>query len=129
KFAGILRVSVPGEQTDALIADLNALSQHLKVVVEKAAGEAESPPQTIALHLVGNDRPGIVREISHALAVLGVNVEQLVTECVPAPMSADLLFKADARLRVPQDLGLERLQQEIERLADDLIVEIHLGDD
>ena len=70
-----------------------------------------------------------MREISHALAVLGVNVEQLVTECVPAPMSADLLFKADARLRVPQELAADRLQQEIERLADDLIVEIHLGDD
>lgn len=129
KFAGILRVRVPDENSDALIRELQGLSEQLKVIVEKAADQAATVPQTIALHLVGNDRPGIVREISHALTGLGVNVEQLVTECVPAPMSSEMLFKADARLRVPASLGSEQLQQEIERLADDLIVEIQLGDD
>ncbi len=128
KFAGILRVSVPDENAEALIRDLQALSEQLKVVVEKADAVTIAAPQTIGLHLVGNDRPGIVREISHALTGLGVNVEQLLTECVPAPMSSEMLFKADARLQMPADLGLDKLQQQIERLADDLIVDIHLDD-
>ena len=78
------------------------------------------------LNLVGNDRPGIIREISHGLSKMAVNVAQLTTECVSAPMAGDTLFKAEALLQVPQGLNLERLKRELEQLADDLIVEIQL---
>lgn len=127
KFAGILRVSVASEQSDALVAELQKLSEDLRLVIEQANTEAASePPRTVRLNLVGNDRPGIVREISHALAELSVNVEQLNTECSPAPMSSDLLFRTRATLKVPRDLALDVLQAELERLADDLIVEIKI---
>ena len=125
KFAGILRVSVSKQNADALIQALQGLSNDLKLVIEQVDANANSEaPQTVELSLVGNDRPGIVREISHALAVLAVNVEQLSTECAPAPMSSDSLFRTRATLRVPKELKLDDLQTELERLADDLIVEI-----
>ena len=127
KFAGILRVSVNDRNADQLIDALNGLSNHLKLVIERVeSDETFKVSQTVELSLVGNDRPGIIREISHALAVMSVNVEQLVTECVPAPMSGDILFKAKSLLKVPADLSLEVLQSELERLADDLIVDIEL---
>jgi glycine cleavage system regulatory protein len=85
-------------------------------------------PRSFQLSLVGNDRPGIVREISRALHELSVNVEQLNTECVPAPMSSEELFKAEATLRVPPELDIAVLQQRLETLADDLIVDISLRD-
>lgn len=129
KFAGILRVSVAADQSDILIAGLENLSDDLRLVIEQASSEESTEaPQTVQLNLVGNDRPGIVREISHALAVLSVNVEQLNTECSPAPMSADLLFRTQATVKVPQELSLDDLQQELERLADDLIVELSTED-
>jgi glycine cleavage system regulatory protein len=125
KFAGILRVSVSQQDVDALVAALNKLSSGLKLVIEQVEiEESREQPRTVELSLVGNDRPGIVREISHALAVLSVNVEQLSTRCEPAPMSSDILFRTRASLKVPQDLSLEDLQQSLERLADDLMVEI-----
>ena len=141
KFAGILRVSVASEQSNALVAELQKLSDDLRLVIEQANTlESSEPPRTVRLNLVGNDRPGIVRdlaavvadhggivrEISHALALLSVNVEQLNTECSPAPMSSDLLFRTRATLKVPRDLALDVLQEELERLADDLIVEIRI---
>ncbi len=127
KFAGILRVSVSDRDADQLIDALNGLSGQLKLVIERVdSDEVFKVSQTVELSLVGNDRPGIIREISHALAVMSVNVEQLVTECVPAPMSGDILFKAKSLLKVPADLSLEVLQSELERLADDLIVDIEL---
>ncbi|MDD9890737.1 MAG: glycine cleavage system protein R [Gammaproteobacteria bacterium] len=128
KFAGILRVSVNDNDADKLVAALDGISDQLKLVIERVDGVTGlETPQTVELNLVGNDRPGIIREISHALATLSVNVEQLSTECVPAPMSSDVLFKAKANLKVPGGLELEVLQQEIERLADDLIVEMQLS--
>lgn len=127
KFAGILQVSVPDSAADQLIAGLGSLSDSLKLVVERVETTgAETSKQTINLSLVGNDRPGIIREVSRALARSAVNVEDLETECVPAPMTGELLFHARAVLRVPEHADLESLRNELEKIADDLIVEIHL---
>lgn len=128
KFAGILRVSVADENVDKLIEELNGLSSDIKLMIEKAVdvgSGAES--RLVELNLVGNDRPGIIQEISAAVSALGVNVERLNTECTAAPMSSDALFKANALLEVPDGVALEQLQDKLEKLADDLIVDIDLA--
>ena len=125
KFAGILRVSVADTAAEKLIAALQNLSPDLKLLIERAAADgAGDSSLSVALNLVANDRPGIIREISRALAGLSINVENLSTRCVSAPMSGETLFKAEALLKVPAGFKLERLQLELEDLADDLIVEI-----
>tara|TARA_B100001250_G_scaffold168036_1_gene144706 strand:- start:153 stop:665 length:513 start_codon:yes stop_codon:yes gene_type:complete len=127
KFAGILRVSVKNEKADNLVSELNNLSEKLKVVIERVDVEQENLlSQLVELTLVGNDRPGIIREISGALNTLSVNFEQLTTECTPAPMSGDILFKAVANLTLPRNLDIDVLREGLEKLADDLIVEIRL---
>ena len=128
KFAGILRVSVADENVEKLIEDLNGLSSELRLVIERATdAPADRQSRMIELNLVGNDRPGIIKEISSAVSALGINVERLNTECTPAPMSSDTLFKANALLEVPDSVALDQLQEKLERLADDLIVEIEVA--
>src|SRR5262245_21942463 len=70
QFAGILRVEVPRERESDLIVALKGLvSRGLTVVVHPDLAKAISPqPRLSLLEIVGQDRPGIVREISHALA-------------------------------------------------------------
>src|SRR5512135_534215 len=104
QFAGILRVEVPSENEPALVVGLKKLeSRGLTVVVhpDQPKASALAPRQNL-LEIVGQDRPGIVREISHALASFGVNVEELETECSSAAMSGETLFKARARLSLPE---------------------------
>lgn len=128
KFAGILRVSVGDAEADTLVQDLQGLSSVLKLVVEKV--KVSDPVQrlrSLRLSLVGNDRPGIIKEISRALASEQVNVEELSTQISSAPMSGEALFNAQAELRVPVALDVDALQQKLEQLADDLIVEISLS--
>ena len=128
KFAGILRVSVDDTHADALVQDLQRLSSVLRLMVEKVSmTEPLARQRTLRLTLVGNDRPGIIKEISRALAAQHVNVEELTTQCSSAPMSGEPLFNAQALLKVPADLDLHVLQRQLERLADDLIVEINLA--
>lgn len=67
-----------------------------------------------------------MRDITRLLSAHGVNLESLNTEVVPAPMSGELLFQAQALLGVPQSLSLEQLQENLEALADDLMVELKL---
>jgi len=127
QFAGILRVAVPAEQYGDLVVSLqNLVAFGIRVLIAEGGSEPASTWQPIAMELVGNDRPGIVRDITRLLAGQGVNLERFTTEVRPAPMSSEPLFHAEALLAVPSELSLEVLQQSLESLADDLMVELHL---
>jgi glycine cleavage system regulatory protein len=130
QFAGILRVEVPGENEPPLVAALQKLgAQGLTVVVHP--DQPKAPPTSArqsVLEIVGQDRPGIVRQISHVLASFGVNVEELQTECASAAMSGETLFKARARLSLPESCNAAEVRQKLEKIAEDLIVEISLAE-
>lgn len=129
KFAGILITEVPEAQADKLLTELNNLEkQGLKVIAERSASPSTSTnQQSFSLALVGHDKPGIVRDISRALASRHVNVERLSTELVSGSMSAELLFKAEAELTAATDFDLDDLQEDLEAIASDLMVDISLN--
>jgi glycine cleavage system regulatory protein len=139
KFAGILRVEVPPGQADALARALEGLgTAGLRVVAESSArattggGASAAQGRVMSLELIGLDRPGLVREISQLLARQDINVEELTTDRASAPMSGEMLFRANARVNVPSHLDAAHLRASLERLASDLTVEIRLleaGDD
>lgn len=130
QFAGILRVAVPADRETGLVAALRQLdARGLTVVVHPDQPSAPSPAARVqVLEIVGQDRPGIVRQISQALARHQVNVEDLQTECASAAMSGETLFKAVARLSIPDTCNVAQLRQELEKIASDLIVEISFAD-
>lgn len=126
-FAGILRVDVPPEAHADLKQALQGLSkQGISVQFADIDVESATPARPISMELVGNDRPGIVRDVTRLLTGQGVNVERLVTNVEPAPMSSETLFRANARLGLPPALTLEALQKSLETLADELMVELKL---
>ncbi len=126
EFAGILRIHVSPEQEKVLLQALKGLqAQGLTVVVHPDRTEPVAGGRKLAaLEIVGQDRPGIVKQISSALARNGVNVEELSTECGSAPMSGETLFKAQARLLIPDSCHVGELRQELEKIAGDLLVDI-----
>ena len=128
KFAGIVEVGVDAEQVDVL---RNALSQlsGLKVAVEAAVPHKSAPTgRRLKLALVGHDRIGIVREVSMVLANHAVNVESLTTHTSSAPMSAAVLFHAVAELTAAPELDVGALTGELERISNDLMVDITLDE-
>jgi glycine cleavage system regulatory protein len=129
QFAGILRVQVPEERQDALGEALKKLeSAGLAVVVHRDEGPAAAPDATgTVLEIVGQDRPGIVRQISRALAEYGVNVEELESECSSAAMSGEAIFKARFRVSIPASCRVDELRRHIEKIAADLIVDVSFG--
>jgi glycine cleavage system regulatory protein len=127
QFAGIVQVDVPAENAQSLTDALKALhARGLTVVVHSDQPQPAAARQTNILEIVGQDRPGIVRQISHTLAEFAVNVEELHTECSSAAMSGETLFKARAVLHIPASCNISELRQKLERIAADLIVEISL---
>jgi glycine cleavage system regulatory protein len=128
QFAGILRASVPEANAAALLTALQGLASHgLQVVVARSSTDAPAPAaRWLMLDLVGNDHPGIIRDLAHTLAQRGINIDDLQTACTSAPMTGATLFKATARLRVPWEVAVADLQTALEQLAHDLVVDITL---
>ena len=126
QFVGILRVQVPAEREASLAAALKELAgKGLSIVIHSdKAGAPVAKAELRLLEIIGQDRPGIVQQITRALASHGVNVEELETECVSAAMSGETLFKAKAKVLVPASTNVAALKAELEKIASDLIVEV-----
>ncbi|MFT7300403.1 MAG: glycine cleavage system regulatory protein [Porticoccus sp.] len=126
KFAGILLVNIAEEKKSALLEALNTLgNQGIRVSGETSVGTKQPQGEHLMLTVVGNDRPGIVGELSSLLARLHVNVEELSTSCEDAPMSSETLFRATAKISLPSSgVNRDQLQNELESLSDDLMVEL-----
>jgi glycine cleavage system regulatory protein len=128
QFAGILRAEVPAARVDELVKALQTLeSAGLNVTIHTESGAAPSAIGSVAaLELVGQDRPGILRLVAGVLAAHGVNVEDLASERVSAPMGGGTLFKARATVLVPPSTSLSALRGDLERIASDLMVDLNL---
>ena len=130
QFAGILRVEVRTERRDELVNALRTLEvDGLRVIIHAEGGTAigRAAGGSLALvELVGNDRPGILRSVSGVFASHGVNVEELASERVNAPMDGGVLFQARATVFVPPNVKLSAVRGDLEKIAGDLMVDIKL---
>ncbi len=128
KFAGLILVSLSADGGPALEADLSALAASGLSVRVTATGERTEPVpgRDITLTVLGPDRPGIVREISRALAQRQVNVLEMDSQVTSAPMSAEMLFSARIDAWIPEGANMNDLRDTLEEIANTMTLEIDL---
>lgn len=125
QFAGILRVECPAARTAGLLEALAGLkAKGLSIEVRRQSGPAEEGRTMMSIDVVGNDRPGIVRALSAAVARLGANVEELHTALESAAMAGHPLFHAKGLVALPADVTPGALTEAIEDLGEDLAVTV-----
>jgi glycine cleavage system regulatory protein len=124
QFAGIVLIDAP----DSVIADLRSLEgQGLRIAVESGEPvQAAGPRPVLSLEVVGNDRPGIVRDVTRIIAASGVNIEELTTGIESASFSGEPLFRVTASLRAPGTEAVETMRAGLEGLGNELMVDIHI---
>ncbi len=133
QFAGILRVEVDQARRDELVNALRTLEIDGLQVLIHAGGAAGADVRGgrdgafASVALVGADRPGILRSVSGVFAALGVNVEELTSERVNAPMDGGVLFQARATVFVPREVKLSTLRLDLEKIAADMMVDLKLA--
>ena len=130
EFAGILLVGVPEANVAAFSATLRDLeASGLRITVERsdAAGD-RARERIVELSLLGQERPGIVRDVTQALTQLGVNIEEFSSGVEAAPFSGTEMFRATARLRIPDTLSSEDLRKTLERLAGEMMVDLAVSE-
>lgn len=123
QFAGILQVTVERDRVEPLLAALRA-ADGVEVLVRATQPPAAPEGSRVALELTGDDRAGIVRDVTRVLARHGVNVEELQSDVTSAPMSGEPLFRARAVLHVPDRLALSDLRAALESIAGELMVDL-----
>lgn len=127
QFAGIVRIECPADTVDALIRELQTSdSSGLTVLAVREAVAAPVLRRTLVVDVVGNDRPGIVRELTAAVAGAGGNIEELTTGLESAPMSGQPMFRAHGVISIPENSEPAALTAAIESLGNDLTVDINV---
>lgn len=131
KFAGIVRVVVE-EDKQALLAEnlKNLQTEHaLAVMVESDVSAPDlTEGKLITLEIVGQDRPGIVSQISAILARNHVNVEEFDSNCESGAWSGEILFRAKVTMYLPEKCDVPALRKDLEKIAEDLMVDLNLED-
>lgn len=125
-FAGIIQVSVPAARADGLRDALQSLAGTLTVTVHAGPGDrtAASSARSVTFDVVGNDRPGIVREVSAALTARGASIERLSTQTTDAAMSGGRLFAAAITATLAEGSSVDDLVADVERLAGEIQVDV-----
>lgn len=129
-FAGMVHLEVPRENADALENALRGLeSSGLQVIIARSdSAKVSDAVKPFELELVGEDRVGIVSRLTTLLADRGVSIEQIHTEIIGGAQAGKQTFKVGAQLLVPAKLSVEDLKRELAPLAQEMVVDIALGE-
>ncbi len=127
QFAGIVRIECAPDAADALIKELQTPGNSgLTVLAVREESEDTAARRTLVVDVMGNDRPGIVRELSAAVASAGGNIEELTTGLESAPMSGHPMFRAHGVISIPENTETSTLTAAIEGLGGDLTVDLSI---
>ncbi|QJR80211.1 glycine cleavage system protein R [Alteromonas pelagimontana] len=122
-FTGFVEVHVPEDQHDKLVKALNALPD---LTVQSVSATTQSSPfsDTLIVEVMGNDKPGIVQELTSILNQFNLNIVSFDSHCESAPNWGSLMFKAKTVIAVPDSFDNSALKTSLEGIANDLVVDI-----
>ncbi len=128
RFVGAVLVEIDDGRRAALETALQTLAREGVEVKSSPAGpEAHAPGADLTFSIVGQDRPGIVKQVTDVLTALHVNIEELTTRLEIAPQSGERLFAAEAHLRLPDGVDSARVQDALEAISQEIMVDLKIG--
>ncbi|MFT6344114.1 MAG: glycine cleavage system regulatory protein [Paraglaciecola sp.] len=123
-FAGFVQIDLPLDKHQTLIT---LLLQHPDLKIHLLSGvveEPNEPQQKVQIEITGNDKTGIVQELTQILNQFNLNIVKFDSYLETAPNWGGSLFKANALISIAADFDLEKLQESLESIANDLMVDI-----
>lgn len=128
-FAGVIEVSVAPERAADLERALRGLDSLLTVTVQAGSEipDAAADTRALTVAVLGNDRAGIVREISSVFRAHGVNIDDMSTTTRDAAMAGGRLFEATVTAEAGASVDLDALRTDLECLATEIQVDITLA--
>lgn len=126
-YVGSVLVELEADGVERLRSAVREVdAQGLEVRIAPAVEDAGVAGDAIDFSLVGQDRPGIVHQVTGILSGLGANIEAFDTRISVEPHSGAPLFHMDARLRLPPALQAEAVRSALEDISGEIMVDISL---
>lgn len=123
-FAGIVLVTVPDDRVDELAAAVGSL-EGLTVAVHSGAPSApDEDARTLEFTVLGNDRPGIVRDVTGAISAHALSIDAFRSRTIDAPMAGGILFEATVSVSVPHGADAAEITHALEALAGEIQVDL-----
>jgi len=127
-YVGSVLVEVDAGAVEGLRAAVGAVDDHgLEVRIAPAVEDAPAAGETLEFDLVGQDRPGIVNQVTGVLSGLGVNIETFRSWIDAEPYAGGALFHMAARLRLAPDVEAARVQAALEDISAEIMVDVSLS--
>jgi glycine cleavage system regulatory protein len=132
-YVGSVLVEIADGKAEAMRAAVAAIdAQGLEVRIAPALARAGQPGEamageTLAFSLVGQDRPGIVNQVTAAVSALGANIETFETWLSTEAHSGGALFHMSAHLRLPVGLESGKVQAALEAISGEIMVDVAVG--
>ncbi|MFT4214936.1 MAG: ACT domain-containing protein [Microbacterium sp.] len=126
-FAGIVLVSLPDDHVDGLTAALAGLDGLLRVTTHAGRPEATPPAHVLSFTIIGNDRPGIVRDVTAAINAHALSIDGFRSRTLEAPMAGGTLFEAVVSVSLPDQADAAALTAALEQLAGEIQVDLTVG--
>lgn len=123
KFAGFVEVHLPDDKVDA-VGEIFASRSDVQITMSPGRHHQDPETKHATFSILGNDKPGIVNELSAAITSNGANINRFESKCESAPSAGNILFKAKAFIEVPANFDLDILVEAMEKIANDLMVDI-----
>lgn len=128
KYVGSVLVELDDAGLATLEAEVRKVdASSLQVAIVPAGDGPSDPEASLWIELVGQDRPGIVREVTSVLAGLAVNIEELKTGTENTAWSGELLFRAKARLTLPAGVSFDQVRGGLENISGDIMVDFTIS--
>lgn len=128
KYVGSVLVELPSDALGTLERAVQAIdTAGLTVTVVHAGDPARPDGIVLKLELVGQDRAGIVREVTAALAALDVNIEEFTSSAEHGAWSGERLFRAAATLLLPATSSADDVRAALERISGDIMVDFEVS--
>jgi glycine cleavage system regulatory protein len=122
-FAGILQLEVPEEHLFGLTTELERMSD-LDIKIQQGLDSEIRPDKQLQFVITGNDRPGIVRELSSVIKHKGANITHFESSKQSAPNWGVPLFHAIATVELPAGLNKDEVVKALEAIASDVVVDV-----
>ena len=124
-YVGSVLVEFPQERIHELQRALGKIEEKgLRVDLLEVGPAHEEKCTGMALEVVGQDRPGIVHEVTAALSSAGVNIASFESRIESSSWSGIPLFRAVAELTVKAGTSEDALREALESVSGDLMVDL-----
>ncbi len=123
-YVGSILVELPHAKMDGFREAMARIdSSGLQVTLLPAGDEKPTTGSEMAIQIVGQDRPGIVRELTTAIASLGGNIDRFVSSVVSGSWTGALLFRATAEVTLPLHVSEDHVREALESVSGEIMVD------